>query len=251
MRTFRACVVCAAAALCMTNPARAAFPVPESTLGIRALDAKTEQALQVVVVKASEHYYWTAMHSSGTTCFRAAARRLESGGETGILRLPAADPLTSAKVIDETRHVEVFGYRAGYCVAQPYASAQHAGFVKWANKGKLSGGWGTVETPQFGSTIVLRLKPSNDAPERRLRYLARIDAGKAQHARLAPLLRRGKHLRSHPPQGIEQSLLLRRSDVEAIDRQQLRLVHLLAVHARGHQIGQRCRVGMPIAFATQ
>jgi len=183
MRTFRACVVCAAAALGMANPARAAPPVLESTLGIRALDAKTEQALQGVVVLASEHYYWTAMHGSGTTCFRAAAKRLESSGDAGILRLPAVDPLTSAKVVDITRHVEVFGYRAGYCVAQPYASAQHAGFVKWANKGKSSGGWGMVETPQFGSTIVLRLKPSNDAPERRLRYLARIAAQIGGHCR--------------------------------------------------------------------
>ena len=183
MRTFRACVVCAAAALCMANPARAAPPVPESTLGIRVLDAKTEQALQGVVVVASEHYYWTAMHSSGTTCFRAAAKRLESRGEAGILRLPGVDAFTSAKVVDATRHVEVFGYRAGYCVAQPYATAQHAGFVKWANKGRSSGGWGTVETPQFGTTIVLRLKPSSDAPERRLRYLVRIAGEIGRHCR--------------------------------------------------------------------
>ena len=182
MRTIRACVVCAAA-LSMAISARAAPPVLESTLGIRALDAKTEQALQGVVVLASEHYYWTAMHGSGTTCFRAAAKRLESSGEAGILRLPGVDAFTSAKVVDATRHVEVFGYRAGYCVARPYASAQQAGFVKWANKGRSSGGWGTVETPQFGTTIVLRLKPSSDAPERRLRYLVRIAGEIGRHCR--------------------------------------------------------------------
>jgi len=182
MRTFRACVLCAAA-LSMAISARAESPVLESTLGIRTLDARTGQAVEGAVVVASEHYYWTAMHSSGTTCFRAVAKRLESRGEAEFLRLPAIDPLTSAKVVDNTRHVEVFGYRAGYCVAQPYASAGHAGFVKWANKGKSSGSWGTVETPQFGSTIVLRLKPSSDAPERRLRYLARIAAQIGGHCR--------------------------------------------------------------------
>jgi hypothetical protein len=183
MRPFRAGVLCAAAALPMAIAARAAPPVFASTLGVRALDARTEQGLQGAVVVASEHYYWTALHSSGTSCFRAAAKRLESRGETENLRLPAVDPFTSAKVNDDTRHVEVFGYRAGYCVAQPYASAAHAGFVKWANKGKSSGSWGTVETPQFGSTIVLRLKPSNDAPERRLRYLVRIAGQIGGHCR--------------------------------------------------------------------
>lgn len=167
----------------MAITARAAPPVFEATLGIRTLDAKKEQPVQGAVVVASEHYYWTAFHNSGTTCFRAAAKRLESRGEAEILRLPAVDPVTSAKVVDETRHVEVFGYRAGYCVAQPYASAEQAGFVKWANRGKSSGGWGTVETPQFGTTIVLRLKPSNDPPERRLRYLVRIAAQISGHCR--------------------------------------------------------------------
>ncbi len=183
MRPFRAGVLCAAAALPIATPARAASPVFESTLGVRTLDARTEQAVEGAVVVASEHYYWTTFHNSGTTCFRAAAKRLESRGETEILRLPAVDPVTSAKVVDETRHVEVFAYRAGYCVAQPYASAEQAGFVKWANKGKSSSGWGTVETPQFGTTIVLRLKPSSDAPERRLRYLVRIAGQIGRHCR--------------------------------------------------------------------
>jgi hypothetical protein len=183
MRTFRARVLCAAAALPAAIPAAAAPPVFESTLGIRALDANTGKPLEGAVVVASEHYYRTAFEGSHTTCFRAVAKRLESRGEAEILRLPAVDPVTSEKVIDETRHVEVFGYRVGYCVAQPYASAGHAGFVKWANRGKASGSWGTVETPQFGSTIVLRLKPSNDAPERRLRYLARIAAQIGGHCR--------------------------------------------------------------------
>lgn len=183
MRTFLGGLVGVAAALTMVFPARAASPVFESTLGIRMLDSRTEQSLEGAVAVASEHYYWTAFHNSGTTCFRAAAKRLESRGEAGILRLPAVDPVTSAKVIDETRHVELFGYRAGYCLAQPYASAGHTGFTKWANKGKSSGSWGKVETPQFGSTIVLRLKPSNDAPERRLRYLVRIAEQVGGHCR--------------------------------------------------------------------
>ena len=183
MHTFRSGFLGAAAALAMVIPARAAPPVVESTLGIRALDARTEQAVEGAVVVVSEHYYWTAFHNSGTTCFRAAAKRLETRGEAGTFRLPAVDPVTSAKVIDETRHVEVFGYRAGYCVAQPYATAGHAGFVKWANRGKSSGSWGKVETPQFGTTIVLRLKPSNDAPERRLRYLVQIAAQIGGHCR--------------------------------------------------------------------
>ena len=166
----------------MVIPARAAPPVFESTLGIRTLDAMTGQPVEGAVV-ASEHYYWTAFHSSGTTCFRAVAKRLESRGEAEILRLPAVDPFTSAKVIDETRHVEVFGYRAGYCVAQPYAAAARTGFTRWANGGGSSGGWGKVETPQFGTTIVLRLKPSSDAPERRLRYLVRIAGQISRHCR--------------------------------------------------------------------
>ena len=144
------------------NSPNAAPPVFESTLGIRTLDARTGQPVEGAVVVASEHYYWTAFHNSGTTCFRAVAKRLESRGEAGILRLPAVDPLTSAKVIDETRHVEVFGYRAGYCAAQPYAAAEQAGFTRWANRGGSSGGWGKVETPQFGTTIVNASPPRAD-----------------------------------------------------------------------------------------
>jgi Ankyrin repeat len=180
---FHACVACAAVAMSIAIPARAAPPVFESMLGMRTLDARTEQPVEGAVVVVSEHYYWTALHSSGTTCFRAVAKRLESRGESEILRLPAVDPVTSAMVIDETRHVEVFAYRAGYCVAQPYASAEQAGFVKWGNKGKSSGSWGKVETPQFGTAIVLRLKPSNDPPEHRLRYLARVAAQISRHCR--------------------------------------------------------------------
>ena len=75
MCPFRAGVLCAAAVLPVASLARAAPPVLESTLGIRMLDARTEQALEGAVVVASEHYYWTAFHNSGTSCFRAAARR--------------------------------------------------------------------------------------------------------------------------------------------------------------------------------
>jgi len=182
MRTLRACVVCAAAALCMANPARAAPPCSNRRW---AFVCSTRRRASAARRRGggSEALLLDCHAQLGHDVFRAAAKRLESRGEAGILRLPGVDAFTSAKVVDATRHVEVFGLPRGYCVAQPYATAQHAGFVKWANKGRSSGGWGTVETPQFGTTIVLRLKPSSDAPERRLRYLVRIAGEIGRHCR--------------------------------------------------------------------
>ena len=83
-----------------------------------------------------------------------------------------------------------------------------------------------------------------------LDFVARIDAGKAQHARLAPLLRTDKNLGFRRLQGIEYGLLLRRHDVEAVERKNIRLTHLLSLHARRDQVGQQCLVGMPFAFAA-
>ena len=92
-----------------------------------------------------------------------------------------------------------------------------------------------------------RTRPGRRAPD----FVARIHAGEAQHARLAPLRRADDDLRSRCLQGVEQGLLLLRPDVETVHRQQFRFAYGVAIDARRDQIGQQCRVGMPVALATQ
>src|SRR5258708_16512619 len=119
-----------------------AASIAPSRLLLRPVDSQSGASIDGVIVSASEHYYWTGFHSSGETCFRAATQVLNGAPFV----LPAAKGDGASHVVEDTRHVELLAYRRGYCALQPYATANWAGFIKWAGKNDPHGGWGSVES---------------------------------------------------------------------------------------------------------
>ena len=152
----------------------AALPIGETALRVNVVDAQTGKAVGGTIIAASESYYWSGFHSSGTTCFRAISRTLDSQNTADSLRLPAVDIITSTKVVGDTRHIQLFIYRPGYCGSSPYASASTAGFLKWANKNDPNGLWGFTASLKPADTATIRMAPASDPPEHRLRHLVAI-----------------------------------------------------------------------------
>ncbi len=152
--------------------AEAALPIGETALRVNLVDAKTGKPVDGPFAAASESYYWTRFHSSGTTCFRAASKKLR--WLTDTLKLPSVGIVTSAKVTGDTRHIQLIAYRPGYCVAKPYAPASSAGFIKWANKNDPNGLWGSVDSLKPSDVATIRLMPASDPPEHRLRHLVEV-----------------------------------------------------------------------------
>ncbi len=147
-----------------------AASIAPSRLLLRPVDSQSGASIDGVIVSASEHYYWTGFHSSGETCFRAATQVLNGAPFV----LPAAKGDGASHVVEDTRHVELLAYRRGYCALQPYATANWAGFIKWAGKNDPHGGWGSVESPKFDQPLTLSMKPSIDPAPHRARHLALV-----------------------------------------------------------------------------
>lgn len=155
------------------------FPVLQSKLQVRVVDAKSGARITSAWIAANESYYWAGFHGSGTECFRAITAFVDPARPDEPIVLPGTS-IDSPRWVGSTRHIELFAYRPGYCAAQPYGAASMVGFIKWANEHDPGGLWGTVESPRPGDELAIRMMPAADPPEHRLRHLkiaARVIAG--------------------------------------------------------------------------
>ncbi len=162
-----------AALLSMSNIAFAKVPFTKDAIKVNIIDSVSRKKIPGAIVLATQSYYWTGFHSSGTTCFRAAALTLNSSDKPESIMLPSIGVADLIKITN-TRHIELAAYREGYCGAKPHASAQHAGFIKYAAKNDPSGMWGTVDSPAPGSEVTINLVPANDPAEHRLKHLSLV-----------------------------------------------------------------------------
>src|SRR5438132_2183788 len=126
-------------------PAFGAFGFGEASLQVRAIDAASSEPVANAVVLAIERLEWHEFHATRSSCSRTAAATLGSRGEAE-LHPGGADP---SGPLGSSHHFQVIAYRAGYC----------AGTLQGATR--LRGG-------------ELRMAPSSDPAEARLRHLALI-----------------------------------------------------------------------------
>jgi hypothetical protein len=127
-----------------------AIAMLSAALPMRVVDHDSGAPIAAHVV-AWEHYHWTGFHSSGDTCFRAAAARIEPSGGTVVLPFSLA---TMWDIGSNPRRIESLTFESGYCAVRPYAPEPNG--------------------MRPGDAATIRLRASNDAPERRLLYLREV-----------------------------------------------------------------------------
>jgi hypothetical protein len=134
--------VAAALLVAASTPALAILGFGEANVAVQAADMNSGQPVAKAVVVAAERMEWHEFHSTRSVCARTAIATTGARGDAD-LRLQGKDPTR----LGAEHGYQLFAYRAGYCMGTKSARTRVAG--------------GEV-----------RLKPSQDPPEARLRYLA-------------------------------------------------------------------------------